>query len=328
VIDHSRGILTMSASVVVFIFNDALIKLACETMPPLQAIGLRGIFATLWCVLALMASGDWRAVHRVSHPAVMVRGVLEAAAAILYLVALAYIPFAIATAVNMSTPLFLAILAVLILNEQVGWRRWTAIAVGFVGVLLVIQPRPGEVDVWAWVVLLGTMLGASRDILGRYLPAKVPTLIVSFASALAVALVGCAWTFVDGWQPMTAHEIGLLVASSLLLAAGYQFLVMALRSGAEFSVIGSFRYASILWALGIGYVVWGDVPNALALVGITVIAVTQFKFGEKLFLLGEELHHGDAREGLLQEGVDAGDTLADSTIGRAGAHAEEIEHDQ
>ena len=273
-IDHSRGILTMSASVVVFIFNDALIKLACETMPPLQAIGLRGIFATLWCALALMASGDWRAVHRVSHPAVMVRGVLEAAAAILYLVALAYIPFAIATAVNMSTPLFLAILAVLILNEQVGWRRWTAIAVGFVGVLLVIQPRPGDLNVWTWLVVASSFAGALRDVLGRHVPAAVPTLVVSLSSAVTVGLVGGVWALAEGWQPMTARGVGLVIGSSLLLAMGYQLLMLALRSGAEMSVLGSLRYSSILWALGIGYVMWGDVPNALAVAGIVVVAAS------------------------------------------------------
>ena len=273
-IDHRRGILAMSASVVVFIFNDALIKLACETMPPLQAIGLRGVFATLWCVLALIASGDWRAVPRVTHPAVMVRGVLEAAAAVLYLVALAYIPFAIATAVNMSTPLFLAVLAVLILNEQVGWRRWTAIAVGFVGVLLVIQPRPGDLNVWTWLVVAASFAGALRDVLGRHVPAAVPTLVVSLSSAVTVGLVGGVWALVEGWQPMTARGVGFVIGSSLLLAMGYQLLMLSLRSGAEMSVLGSLRYSSILWALAIGYVMWGDVPNALAVAGIVVGAAS------------------------------------------------------
>jgi drug/metabolite transporter (DMT)-like permease len=282
VIDNTRGILAMSAAVFVFIFNDALIKVAAETVPSVQAIGVRGVFATLWVVLALAVTGAWRQIGSVVHPHVLLRGALEAASSIIYLVALFHIQFAIATAINLSTPLVFTALAVLLLKETVRWRRWSAVIVGFLGVLLVIQPRPGEIDVWAWVVLLATVLGAFRDVLGRYLPASVPTLVVSFASAAAVALVGCAWTFVEGWQPMTMREIGLLLASSLLLAAGYQFLVIALRSGAEFSVIGSFRYASILWALAIGYVVWGDVPNALALLGIAVIV------GSGLYILHRE----------------------------------------
>lgn len=269
--DNRRGILAMSASVVVFIFNDALIKLAAETMPPLQAIGLRGLFATLWCVLALLVRGELRDVHRLAHPMVALRGVLEAGASISYLVALAYIPFAIATAINLSTPLFLAALAVLLLGETVGWRRWSAIAVGFVGVLMVIQPRPGDVNVWTWLVVLASLVGAMRDVIGRWVPPVVPTLVVSLSSAVTLAVVGCCWALVQGWQPMTGRGVLFVVGSSLLLAAGYQLLMIAIRSRAEFSVIGSFRYASVLWALGIGYVLWGDVPNPLAIAGIAVV---------------------------------------------------------
>lgn len=281
-IDNTRGILAMSASVVVFIFNDALIKLAAESVPSIQAIGVRGVFATLWCALALLASGAWRQIGAAAHPYVLLRGLLEAAAAIVYLVALFHIPFAIATAVNLSTPLVLTVLAVLMLREDVRWRRWSAVILGFAGVLLVIQPRPGDLNTWTWVALVGTFIGAFRDVLTRYLPPGVPTLVVSFTTAITVAIAGCGGALLEGWQPMSGHALGFIVASSLLLATGYQLLVVALRSGAEISVIGSFRYGSILWAIAIGYVVWGDVPNALALFGIAVIV------GAGLYILHRE----------------------------------------
>jgi len=281
-IDNTRGIVAMLASVVVFIFNDALIKLAAETVPSVQSIGVRGLFATLWCALALLATGAWRKMAYAVHPKVLLRGGLEAGAAIIYLIALFQIPFAIATAVNLSTPLILTVLAVLILKEDVRWRRWTAVGVGFVGVLLVIQPRPGDINGWTWVALTGTFLGAFRDIIARHLPPVVPTLVVSFTTAITVAIVGCAWALVEGWQPIEARALGYIVASSLLLAIGYQFLVIALRSGGEISVMGSFRYSSILWALAIGYVVWGEVPNTLALAGIAVIV------GSGLYILNRE----------------------------------------
>lgn len=281
-IDNTRGIVAMLASVVVFIFNDALIKLAAETVPSVQSIGVRGLFATLWCALALLATGAWRKMAYAVHPKVMLRGGLEAGAAIIYLIALFQIPFAIATAVNLSTPLILTVLAVLLLKEDVRWRRWTAVGVGFAGVLLVIQPRPSDINGWTWVALTGTFLGAFRDIIARYLPPAVPTLVVSFTTAITVAIVGCAWALVEGWQPIDARALGYIVASSLLLAIGYQFLVIALRSGGEISVMGSFRYSSILWALAIGYVVWGEVPNTLALAGIVVIV------GSGLYILHRE----------------------------------------
>src|SRR5882757_9904431 len=264
----------MSAAVVVFIFNDALIKLAAESMPSVQAIGVRGLFATLWCTLALLVTGAWRQIRWAAHPRVVLRGVLEAGAAICYLVALFQIPFAIATAVNLSTPVILTVLAVLILKEDVRWRRWSAVTVGFLGVLLVIQPHPGDVNAWTWLALAGTVIGSFRDIFVRFLPVGMPTLVVSFTTALIVAATGCGWALVEGWQPMSARALGFIVGSSLLLAMGYQFVVIALRSGGEFSVIGAFRYASILWALAIGYVVWGEVPNAVAMAGIAVIVAS------------------------------------------------------
>jgi drug/metabolite transporter (DMT)-like permease len=282
VIDNRRGILAMSGSVVVFIFNDALIKLASETMPPLQAIGLRGCFATLWCVLALLARGELRHVHLLRDRWVAVRGGLEATAAISYLIALAYIPFAIATAINLSTPLFLALLAVLLLGEIVGWRRWTAIAVGFFGVIMVIQPHPGDVNVWTWMVVFSSFAGAMRDVIARWVPPRVPTLVVSLSSAVTLAVVGCVWASLNGWQPMSLRGVALVLGSSLLLAAGYQLLMISLRSGAEFSVIGSFRYASVLWAIAIGYTLWGDVPNLLAFAGIAVVV------GAGLYILHRE----------------------------------------
>lgn len=273
-IDNTRGILAMSASVVAFIFNDALVKLAAESMPGVQAIGLRGLFATLWCVIALLASGSWKRVGGAAHPQVVLRGALEAAAAIVYLIALFHIPFAIATAVNLSTPLILTVLAVLVLKEDVRWRRWSAVLAGFAGVLLVIQPQPGDINAWTWAVLAAALIGAVRDVLSRFLPVGVPSLVVSFTTASMVAIVGCAWSLFAGWQPTSWEAIGFLLASSLLLASGYQLALLAMRSRAEFSVIGSFRYASVLWAIGIGYVVWGDVPNALALFGIAVIVAS------------------------------------------------------
>lgn len=281
-IDNTRGILAMSASVLVFIFNDALIKLAAESMPAVQAIGVRGLFATLWCALALLVTGAWRQIAWAANPRVVFRGVLEAGSAIFYLVALFQIPFAIATAVNLSTPVILTVLAVLILKEDVRWRRWSAVVVGFVGVLMVIQPHPGDLNAWTWLALLGTAFGCFRDVLVRFLPVGIPTLVVSFTSALVVAVVGCVWALAEGWQPMSSRALGFIVGSSLLLAMGYQFVVIALRSHGEFSVIGAFRYGSILWALGIGYVVWGEVPDALAMAGIVVIV------GSGLYILHRE----------------------------------------
>ena len=118
--------------------------------------------------------------------------------------------------------------------------------------------------------------------MARWVPPQVPTLVVSLSSAVTLAVVGCAWATLDGWRPMSLLGVAYVLGSSLLLAAGYQLLMISLRSGAEFSVIGSFRYASVLWAIAIGYVLWGDVPNALAVAGIVVVV------GSGLYILHRE----------------------------------------
>ena len=121
-----------------------------------------------------------------------------------------------------------------------------------------------------------------RDIAARWVPPAVPSLVVSLSSAVTVGLVGCIWATQNGWQPMPLRGVAYLAGSSLLLATGYQLLMIALRSRAEYSVIGSFRYASVLWAIAIGFVVWGDVPNLVAFLGIAVVV------GSGLYILHRE----------------------------------------
>jgi len=165
--------------------------------------------------------------------------------------------------VNLSTPLILTVLAV---ADPQGGRSLAPLERGdggLSGVLLVIQPHAGDLNIWTWVALAGTVIGSSATssrVICR--PAFQPW---SFPSrrALIVALVGCGWAVVEGWQPMDGRALGFIAASSLLLAIGYQFLVIALRSGGKISVIGAFRYGSILWALAIGYVVWARCPTRL-----------------------------------------------------------------
>ena len=145
------------------------------------------------------------------------------------------------------------------------------------------------------------LLGALRDVIARWVPPAVPSLVVSLSSAVTVGAVGCLWVSVEGWQPMPVRGIAYVALSSLLLASGYQFLIIALRSRAEYSVMGAFRYGSVLWAILIGYALWGDVPNGLAFLGIAVV------MGSGLYILHRERvralqhqTHGDFRHATMQ----------------------------
>src|SRR5258708_33894213 len=106
----------------------------------------------------------------------------------------------------------------MVLKEDVRWRRWTAVIGGFLGVLLVIQPRPGDINAWTWAVLAAALVGAVRDVLSRFLPVSAPSLVVSFTTAPLVAVLGCAGARLRGWQPMNWAATGFLSASPPLRA--------------------------------------------------------------------------------------------------------------
>ena len=293
---NAYGILAMALAVVVFIASDALVKFVGASLPSAQTIGVYSLFATLWLALALVASGAWRQMRCVADRHLAIRTVLGCVGIYTYLVALFHIPIGMATAIKLSSPLMMTALAVVLLKETVNWRLWAAVIAGFAGVLLVIQPRPGSLDLWLWLVLLATAANALRDVMTRVVSAAVPALIIAFAGSALSAVVGCVWAVVEGWRPMTGLQLVILCAGSVLLAAGYQLIVLAMRLG-EVSVVGSFRYTAILWAVAIGYVVWGEVPNALAVAGIAVIVASG------LYIVGRErsrargpAHHAPAAE--------------------------------
>ena len=293
---NAYGILAMALAVVVFIASDALVKFVGASLPSAQTIGVYSLFATLWLALALVASGAWRQMRCVADRHLAIRTVLGCVGIYTYLVALFHIPIGMATAIKLSSPLMMTALAVVLLKETVNWRLWAAVIAGFAGVLLVIQPRPGSLDLWLWLVLLATAANALRDVMTRVVSAAVPALIIAFAGSALSAVVGCVWAVVEGWRPMTGLQLVILCAGSVLLAAGYQLIVLAMRLG-EVSVVGSFRYTAILWAVAIGYVVWGEVPNALAVAGIAVIVASG------LYIVGRErsrargpVHHAPAAE--------------------------------
>jgi drug/metabolite transporter (DMT)-like permease len=270
---NARGILTMALSVVAFIASDAVVKVVGTQLPSPQTIGVYSLFATFWLALGMVAGGTWRRLRSVADWPLGVRAVLGCAGSYTYLVALFHIPLGVATAIKLSNPLMLTALAVVLLQERVDGRLWAAVIAGFAGVLLVLQPSLDNVDIWLWMVLLATAANALRDAMTRIVSAVIPAVIIAFSGSALAAVVGCIWAVVEGGQPMRARELALLCAGSVLLAAAYQLIVLALRFG-EASVVGSFRYTAILWAVAIGYVVWDEVPNAIAVAGIVVIVIS------------------------------------------------------
>lgn len=267
---NRRGIIFMSSAMSVFIVNDMLIKLAAETMPASQAIGIRGVMAAAWILVVALAVAPARELRWVVEPRILARSTLDIIGTFAYLLALFELPIATATAINTATPIFITLLAVLLLRESVGWRRWSAVVVGFAGVLLVVRPTAEGLNGWALLALAATGILAFRDIYTRRIPYGAPSIVISLSNALWVGMAGCVLAPFDAWQPMGGREWLLLGGASLFLAIGYHWVILAMRSG-EASVIGAFRYSGLLWAVVIGWVVWSQMPDGLTWAGIALI---------------------------------------------------------
>ena len=267
---NRRGVLAMAAGMASFVSNDTLVKYVSQSLPASQLIFLRGVFATMLLLVAVHAMGATPQIVRLRDRRVLLRAAFDALATMTYLTSLFHLPLANATAINMATPLFITLFAVLALGERVGPGRWLAIATGFTGVLLVVQPSGAAFNAYAWLCLGGTLLHASRDLVTRTIDRGIPSIVVTLSTAVAVTLLAGAWGLTQEWKPVSWQQLALLAAASVFLSGGYYLLTISMRSG-EMSVIAPFRYAGLLFALVLGYVVWGDVPNALAWSGIALL---------------------------------------------------------
>lgn len=264
------GIRLMMLSMACFIANDALVKFVSQSLPAGQLILLRGLMATVLVAALVHASGTVLRPRQLLTGWVALRAALDAVATFAYLLSLFHLPLANATAINMATPLFITVLAVLGLGARLGPWRWLATLAGFAGVLLVIQPQAEGFNAYAWLCLLGTFLHALRDFVTPRIAAQVPSLAITLATASAVTVLAGAVTLLQGWGPVTGRQLALLAAAAVFLAAGYHLVIRATRTG-ELAVVAPFRYSGLLMAVALGWVVWGDVPNPLAWAGIALV---------------------------------------------------------
>ncbi|QDG79713.1 DMT family transporter [Labrenzia sp. PHM005] len=267
---NSQAIAAMLVAMAGFILNDTLVKMASDAVPLGQIILVRGLICIAVLSIAGYVTGMFQNARVLMHPAVLVRAFAETAATLLYLTALFQLPIANATAILQVLPLVVTAAAAVFLKSPVGWRRWIAIMVGFTGVLIIIRPGLEGFNVFSLIALAGVGCMALRDLATRQLPADVPTLGVALISFVAVTLLGAALTLSSGWTPISLTEIGYLSGAAGFVLAGYVFIILAMRLG-EIAVVAPFRYSIVVWAIALGYLVWGDIPDVLTLVGITIV---------------------------------------------------------
>ena len=201
---------------------------------------------------------------------------------VLFTTALIHMPLAELSAVNLVSPLIITALAVIFFGEEVGWRRWTAISVGFIGTLLIVKPTAGNFNAWALLGIVCAFAGAGRDIITRKLDPRIPSIVISFMAALGSAIIGSIMGLFEDWRPMALADVGMLAISAALVATGHFLIVIAFR-GVDVAAIAPFRYTLLIWAGICGYFAFGEVPDRFAIFGSALIV------GSGLYALHREV---------------------------------------
>lgn len=269
---NAQGIALMVVGMLGLAFTDALLKLLGGAIPVGQLMLIQGLGGTLiFGTLALRTGAtQWRA--RFLLPVVILRNVSEVVAAIAFLTALALVPLSTISAILQANPLLVTLGAAIWLKAPVGPRRWAAIVVGLVGVLLVIQPWKDSFDSAALLCLLATVALSARDLITRRLPPDVSTHQAATFAVATMALMGIVMMTITAspWVMPTLGQALVLITTVLTLPVGYFGVTAAMRVG-DIAVVTPFRYARIVFALILAAVMFGERPDVLTYVGAAII---------------------------------------------------------
>ena len=253
--------------------NDAIVKHLTQAFGIGQIMFIRGLLVCVIFAGFLLVSKKPVISKRAFHRWNIIRGILELGATFAFLTGLSMLPLATASALGFSSPIFLAVLAAILLDEKVGWARWLVIISGFVGVLMITNPFSEEMN-WAVIFpVICAILVALRDLAIRYVPDDIPSMQVAFTNAWIVMLGGGMLTIYQGWGIVeTSWYIWFPVLAAIIFC-GYISYIVGTRMG-ELSFIGPFKYTSVVLAIIIGYLVWGEAPTMLMLTGAAVIILS------------------------------------------------------
>ena len=235
---------------------------------------LRGVAASLACGLLLVVLGDWRVVSSALHPRALLRAAGETLSVLCYIVALARLPIADVIAILQTAPLILILAVAFLLRERVGAARVALALVGFAGAFLVAQPGPAGISPAALLAFASAVLIAARDLIGRDVPARIPVMVVTFATNVMVMVVAAAMSLgFESWQAPMGWHVAFLGFAGLFVTLGHVGLLLAYRLGRT-AAVAPFFYSFALWAVLSGLLVFGALPNALALAGIALIVAS------------------------------------------------------
>ena len=264
------GILAMVGAGMAMMSTDACLRIAIPEIGLGEALMGRGFLTCLiLSTIAIIQGVRWR------HPgmrsrAMAVRIAGEVGAGMMFNAALQRMPIANASAILQFIPLVTTVAAAWLFAERVGWQRWLAAFAGLVGVFLILKPGTAGFTWWSLWAVAAMLCMSIRDLATSRIDPTTPTLPIGAVSAAFAGLSSFILLPFGPWPVPSPHAAAMVLAAAVLMSAGFICLVVAMRS-AEMSALAPFRYCTILWAIILGIVVWGEVPDALAVLGILIV---------------------------------------------------------
>ncbi|MGI9353361.1 MAG: DMT family transporter [Rhizobiaceae bacterium] len=268
--ENFRGCMFMLLAMASFAIGDALLKHVSENLPLSQILVIRGTFAAILFAIIGRALGQLGPVRTIMSFAFLLRLLGEVVATAFFLTALFNMPMANASAIMQALPLTVSLGAAYFFGEVIGWRRILAITIGFIGVLLIVQPGMEGFNIFSIYCLVAVCGTTTRDLATRKLAPDISSLFVSLVTVIVIIIFGLALSLFQPWQPATFEEIGTLAVASLFLMSGFFGIISAMRVG-EVGVVTPFRYSVLLFAVVIGIFFFDEIPDNLTIIGSSIV---------------------------------------------------------
>ena len=270
--DNLLGAALMTCCVLAYVLNDAVMILLFADIDFFQAIFLRGLVSLPpILVLALMTKTLLHKYSTKNQRLMVIRILAEIGTTVTFLTALKHMPLANVTAILQSLPLAITMAAAIFLGEPVGWRRWSAICVGFTGVLIIIRPGLAGFNSYSLLALAAVILLTVREISTRQLDNKVPTVTVALSTTLGITAFAALMLIGTEWAEINFVSWSLIIAAAAAVTVATLLSVVAMRTG-DIGFVSPFRYTSLIGAIGLGILLFGEWPDGMTLLGAAIIA--------------------------------------------------------
>ena len=267
---NQRGILAICGCMASYTVNDVLVKQILRDYPVGEVIFVRGLISALLIGGFVLALGHARQLRAAIGRLMAARSVCDGLSTACFIAALAHMTLVNVAAVLAIGPLLITALSVLFHNEAVGWRRWTAVGVGFLGALFLIKPIPSAFDVWAIVAAGSALFAALRELYNRKIDHSVPTLVIAFWGAVGITLFGTFFAFSEEWRMFAIGDLAQLFVASVFVGIAIYLMALGFRN-VDLSVVAPFRYSYLLTSALGGYLVFSELPDHWSLLGALLI---------------------------------------------------------